>query len=95
MDKQTEEQMKGALAAGDFAEAQRLLPVYSSALVTCLSTPCTREEHEQAVESFRNLLSLARVMRAHVSAQLSNLQRQSFYQHQLSSPDTHSWRFEA
>ncbi len=89
-----EDQLRSALAAGDFAEAQRLLPAYSEEIVTLLSAPLSRQECQQAIEAFHTLLSLARVMRAHMSAQLSTLERQSCYNYHIPSPDKHSWLFE-
>lgn len=89
-----EEQLRRALAAGDFEEAQRLLPPYSKEVVTCLARPSTKQEHQQALQSFHDLLSLARIMRAHISAQLAKLQHQSCYRYHNSGSEKHSWHFD-
>ncbi len=93
MDSETEERLKNALAASDFAEAQRLVPAYGEEAVALLSTARTDQEREQVMESFHNLLSLARVTRAHVSSQLAAVNRDTRYQ--VAAPATHTWRFEA
>ena len=95
MDNSNEDQLKTALAAGDFKEAQRLLPAYSDRIAAVFSGFSSRQERQQALESFHNLLSLARVMRAHLSAQISNLQRQSCYRYDGPTAEQHAWHFEA
>lgn len=91
-----EERLKSAIAAGDFREAQRLLPAYSDEIAALFSGgSSSRQERQQAIESFHNLLSLARVMRAHIGAQLTKLQRQSCCRYDMPSADRHSWHFEA
>lgn len=91
----SEQQLKSALAAGDFTQVQHLLPAYTDEIGALFAGRSSREERRQALEAFHNLLSLARVMRAHIGAQLSKLQRQSRYRYQTPSAEEHSWRFEA
>lgn len=91
----SEERLRQALASGDFSAARYLLPDYSAAIAEFVSGPASKREKQQAIESFHNLLSLARVVRAHIGAQSSQLQRQSSYQSLLVASDRHTWRFEA
>lgn len=89
------EQLKAAVAAGDFNEAQRLWVNYDQELAGLFSGPSSRREREEALENLRNLLSLARVMRAHIGAQISKLQRHACYRYLMPAPERHSWHFEA
>jgi sugar phosphate isomerase/epimerase len=90
-----EEHLRKALENADFNEVRRLLPDYSAEIVACLSSSKDTKERQGAIESFQDLLSLARVMRAHLSARLSDAQHQSSYLTFHPSTDKHSWRFEA
>lgn len=91
----TEQQLRSALASGDFLKAQQLLPVYTQQVAMLLSRPASIEERRSAIQTFQDLLSLARVMRAHIASQLSSLRRQVAHRYQIPSPEKHAWRFDA
>ncbi len=90
----TVERLRDALAAADFTEVQTLLPTYIDNLVTLLSTSNPVAQSQAAIEEFHNLLSLARVMRAHISSQLSAVTREVSYNSVHAVAQRHSWRFE-
>lgn len=90
-----EAQLKSAIAAGDFKQAERVFAAYDAELAALFAGPSSRQERAEALENFRNLLSLARVMRAHIGAQLTTLQRQACYRYQTPDAERHAWQFEA
>lgn len=93
MDSSAEQLLKRALSASHFSEAYRLLPAYREEVISRLLSADSDQQRSEILGSFHNLLSLARVTRAHVATQLAAVQREACYQAQL--PQPHSWHFEA
>ena len=91
---ETVERLRSALAAGDFAEVDTLLPTYCARLLTLVSSPTPVPHTAESIEDLHNLLSLARVMRAHISSQLSAVRRDALYNSEMFPAQEHAWRFE-
>ena len=91
---ESEQRLRSALAAGDFLQVQQLLPTYTDQIATLLSGTLPAEEKRKSIESFHDLLSLARVMRAHISSQLSIVRRQVGHRYALPTPERHAFRFD-
>lgn len=87
------DRLQKSLAAGDFAEAERLLPAYVDDIVRLVSSRGPADDIAAALDQFSGLLSLARVMRAHVASELAALERQSCYRFLLPASETSAWQF--
>lgn len=62
-----------------FAEAQAMLPEYTRALDRCLRNSGGEEVLGYAMATFQNALAKARIARAHLAAELSDVHRARAY----------------
>ena len=93
MVKPVPDELRAAIARGDFAKAETLIPAYGQFAAALLGEAPTEADREQVMASFQDLLSLARVMRAHLAAKLNTTRRASHYI--LPAPAHHTIYFDA
>ena len=92
MANELEGKMKFAIAAADFDTAQHLVLGYGNETLELLASAATTEEREAIIGSFRDVLSLARVVRAHVAAQLALTTARA--QYRTTVPERHSFQID-
>jgi hypothetical protein len=94
--KRESEQLKRAIEAGDFERAPLLAEAYVVAIRKEIeAAPNVKERAaiaEQARSFLEDRLHLARVLRAHIGAQLGAARGVAFYQN--TSSEQRSWQFE-
>jgi hypothetical protein len=90
------EALRRALTAGDFESARQLSAARGQAIIRQASAAAPREKAnivQQGLGRLQEHLSLARVLRAHLAAQLQI--NTAVHRYQPISSRAHSWHFEA
>lgn len=91
-----DQDLAAAIKTGDFAAAQPAIADYSRqvhAALDAASGPAAREAvFRQSIETLNQHLSLARVLRAHLAAQIQGNAGTCLYEQ--AQADRHCWQFE-